>query len=113
MKTKAFFLCGMLLLGASDTSFAGSVSSATITRLAIYQQIGSFLFISVDQPVNAKPACSTNTGFQFAIPLSTEIGRQTMALLLSARAAQISVDLAGSGSCDLYSNVETLVNVIL
>jgi hypothetical protein len=108
---RMFSVLALGLLCVSQQSYAGSVSNATITSVAIFQQIGDLMFVSTNQAVNSPPSCSNNAGFTFVVSLSTAVGQQTMAVLLAARSAQASVTISGSGACDLYSNVETLVNV--
>jgi hypothetical protein len=111
MTKKAVVAVAMLMLSLSHVSWAGGVNGATITNVAISQQFGDLLFIQTNQPVGNAPSCSNSTGAQFVVSISTAIGQHMMAVLLAARAAQGTVYIAGSGACDLLSNVETLQTV--
>jgi hypothetical protein len=98
-------------IGLAATASAGSVTGATITQL----QIGTVyneVFVSVNVSKTGNPSCSANGEFSFVLPLTTAIENQELALLLSARATGAPVTLTGSGLCDVYSSVETLVTVL-
>jgi hypothetical protein len=112
MLKKLIVAVSILMMSLSNVSWAGSVNNATITNVAILQQFGDLLFVQTNQAINNPPtSCSNSTGFQFVVSLSNAMGQHVMAILLAARAAQNPVYIAGSGACDLFSNVETLVSV--
>jgi len=96
------------MMGLSGIASAGSVTGATITSLGVFQGIGDYLFITVNQSISGT-TCSTNS-FQFVLSLSTTVGQQTMAMLLTARASGIPVSITGSGSC--VDSSEVVTNVV-
>lgn len=109
---KSILLAVILTLGLSGTAFsAGTVTGATLTGVTIFSSIGDILFVSTNQTVETPASCGQNTAFQFAVDLTTALGQQTMALLLAARAAQTPISISGTGTCSVYSNVET-INVV-
>jgi hypothetical protein len=100
-------------LGLSGTAAAsGSVTNATITSLNMSYGY-NMVFISVNIAPTGSPGCSEYTSGPnaFVLPLTTNLGTQMLALLLSARASQTPVTLTGNGLCDTYSDVETLATV--
>jgi hypothetical protein len=105
-KLSALLAASLCMLGFSGVSSATSVSGATITSLGIFQGIGDYLFISVNQTPSG--VVCTNS-FQYVLNLSTTVGQQTMAVLLAARASGLPVSITGNGSC--VDNSETVVNV--
>jgi hypothetical protein len=111
MNKKAVVAVVMLMLSLPQLSWAGNVNGATITSVIISQQFGDLLLIQTNQQVGSAPSCSNSTGAQFVVSISTAIGQHLMAVLLTARAAQGTVYIAGTGACDLFSNIETLQSV--
>ncbi len=90
----------------------GAAAGAQITGIAIDAQIGNMAFIGIRPNTKGNnPACSTNAGSSFVLPLNTPLQLQMFAMLVSARANSQPISLAGSGLCDTYSDVETLVFV--
>jgi hypothetical protein len=96
----------------SATAFAGTVTGATITGIGVDTQLGSMAFISISLSKTGNPACNTNS-WSFVLPLTTALQNQMFAQLLAARVAQTPISLTGNGLCDTFSNVETLVYIIL
>jgi hypothetical protein len=97
---------------ANTTSPNGVVDGTLIDSLAMDYTTGNMVFISVHSPKSGNPACSTNGTWAFVLPLTTSLQSQMFAALLSARSSGATITLVGSGVCDTYSNVETLVTLI-
>jgi hypothetical protein len=104
----------LLIVGASSfslTASAGSVIGVTITQLEIATQYNMVMVALTVLPTGS-PSCVTNTTWSFALPLTTPVENQMLALLLSARATGTPVQLIGSGACDTYPGIETLQYVL-
>jgi hypothetical protein len=99
-------------IGFSAVASAGSTLGGVITSITLNTDEGSFAFISTSASKNGTPACSTNTGAQWVLPLTSALDNQIYAQLLAALASQSRVDLYGDGVCNAVSDIETLVQVI-
>jgi hypothetical protein len=110
-KLAAIIAASLCMMGFSAVTSATSVSNATITSLGIFQGIGDYLFITVNQTPSGTLVCS-NT-FQYVLSLSTAAGQQTMATLLAARASGLPVSITGAGvGTACVANSEPVVNVV-
>jgi hypothetical protein len=90
----------------------GQVSGGVITSIYINPNYGALAFISISGTKSSNPSCSTNTSFQYVLSLSGAESNQLFSMLLAARVSQTPVTLMGTGACDLYSDVETLLYVV-
>lgn len=102
-------LFGLVALTFSlSANSQGSATNATITSLYINASY-SMVFIGVNVTKTSNPACSIG-GFAFVLPLtaSSTVDNQMLALLIAARSSQTPVTLTGTGTCTVYSDVETL-----
>ncbi|SRR5258708_11485694 len=97
--------------GLAATASAGTVTGATITQLQI-QTTYNEVFIAISAAKTGNPSCSANGSYGFVLPLTTALENQMLATLLAARASNTPVTLTGSGFCDTYPSIETLVTVI-
>jgi hypothetical protein len=103
----------------------GLAANVLIGSLALDTTYGNMVFISISQSGNSaspspgyktgNPTCSTNGPGQwaFVLPLSGALQTQMYAALLAAHNAGSPVTLEGSGLCDTFSTVETLVLTIV
>ncbi len=98
-------------VGLSATASGGAVTGATITQLEIATQY-NMVMVALSVLPTGSPSCVTNSTWSFALPLTTPVENQMLALLLSARATGTPVQLIGSGACDTYSGIETLQYVL-
>lgn len=98
----------LVMLGFSSGALAGSVTGATITGLTMSTGDGAMMFVTVNVSKTSNPACSTSGSYAFVLSLANAYENQMSAMLLSARALGTTVNLTGSGLCDVYSTVETL-----
>lgn len=106
---KQFLVAITTLLLGVNCSFAGDVADTIITRLGFHKGIADILFIAVDKPRNNPPACGPNGGsWAFVLPLATDQDKKIYATLLAARASQTPVQLAGTGTCDVFGTIESL-----
>ncbi len=110
MKRRVAIVAACLMAFSTAALSSGTVTDATITGVTMFVSIGDVLFIKTNQTVSTPASCSTNSNFQFVVSLSSATGQQMMALLLAARAGAAPISITGTGSCSVYSNVET-VNV--
>jgi hypothetical protein len=102
-------LAVVIMVAWSSLSLAQShINGGTVQNVAIYPSLGNLLFIVASGSEVGRPACSTNA-FNYVVSLSTPLGQQIMAVLLSARVSQTPIaGIQGTGYCDLFSNSETL-----
>lgn len=109
MKTKFLvaFAAAIVIGGISPAFATGVCTACKIKGLGsgpYFDQIcgsAACVFILLDQvPVN-RPACASNTGWHFALDVSTTAGKATYALLLSAYATGQTFNFAGNNSCAL------------
>jgi hypothetical protein len=94
----------------------GLAANVLIGSLALDTTYGNMVFISIGQNYKTgNPTCSTNGPGQwaFVLPLSGALQTQMYAALLAAHNAGSPVTLEGSGLCDTFSTVETLVLTIV
>ena len=98
----------VVLLAAFSPAFAaGTCNGCQIEMLGAgpyYDSLcssGSCIFIGIEQPVTGKPGCSSNSGWDFVLDISTPSGRSTYALLLAAKSSGQSINIAGSNTCSL------------
>jgi hypothetical protein len=108
---KTFAALGAISVSATAAA-GGQVTAAQITALYINTAY-NMVFISVNVAPTGSPSCSAYTAGPnaFVLPLTSTIATQTLALLLSARATQTPVTLAGNGLCDTYSDAESLLTI--
>ena len=75
-----------------DALYAGSVTGAKITSLQINSSSASELLIMVD---GTKADCQMTGGWAFLLDVSTDLGRQMMAMALTAHSTGSPVQLYG------------------
>ena len=56
----------------------------------------------------AVPACGTNNPQRFAIDASSVAGQAAVAVLLSAQARGKQIEVAGTGTCGIWGDTETV-----
>lgn len=113
-------LVSLLMFGLGSAHAAGSCTGCTIKSLGAgpyYDGIctsNACIFIDIEQTVTGKPACSSNSDWDFVLDVSTASGRATYALLMAASSAGRPVNIAGSNQCSLSASglVENLYYMI-
>jgi hypothetical protein len=106
-------IAALAAIGLSATATAsGQVTGTQITGLYVNTAY-NMIFISVNVAPTGGPSCSAYTAGPnaFVLPLTTSLGSQMLALLLSARATQTPVTMTGNGLCDAYPDAETLATI--
>jgi hypothetical protein len=104
-------LLALLLLSLAAPSWSGDVQDTTLTRLAIVKTYGDIVFVKVDNPKGSLPACHVNLSWTYVMPLVSEQDKKMYAMLLAARTSQAPVSLNGTGGCDHFASIETLLDV--
>lgn len=104
-----------LLLMASGITPALAQTTATAPAVPAFITTQSNNIASVQFPLSNRggtpPACAANIGgnmFQYDFDISTYGGRAELAVLLTAYATGATVWFAGTGTCSVESNMETL-----
>ena len=104
-------LLSLFLLSVAVPSWSGDVLDTTVTRLAIVKTHGDIVFIKVDKPKDSAPACQVNLSWEYVMPLVSEQDKKMYAMLLAARVSQTPVSLNGTGGCNHFASIETLIGV--
>jgi len=100
----------LIVLHAPPAS-AGTNMEGTITRLYLKPHENKVL-IKMTGQTNNPAACKNNPNYDFAFMTDTVEGMLTYASVVSAYNHQTLTIINGDGTCDLYSGVETLLNII-
>jgi len=90
------------------SAFAGSTLGAVITNMVVNTDIGSVVWINTSVTKSGTPASCTGSN-QWVLSLSTPLGNQIYAALLSALAAQQTISIWGDGACSVDGVTETMV----
>ena len=99
-----------ILAGISQPCLASDVTGK-IVNIEIDSDIaGNVVFIQIDTAKTNTPACQTN-GWSFVLPLADVTSKNMYAMLLAAKATQMSVRVRGVGMCDVFSSVETATGI--
>jgi len=100
---------------ATAAAFAGLSQSASAagsgTGNVLVMQVGpasNNVFVQLSGTPAGQPACQTNSSWTFVFDSSTTIGKNVLAMLLTAKTAGTTISYVGTGTCTLYSSVENL-----
>lgn len=98
----------------AKSSFATEASKAKIIRLDLAKSYGSVL-IKLNTSTPIKASCHQNTGWDYVMPISSDIDKTMFSILLAAYMSGKSITIAGSDACSqpLVGAVETAVRVTL
>ncbi len=67
------------------------------------------IFIKMKNPPQRDPdTCHNNNHYDFVFDASTEGGKVSLSVLLSANAAGKSVSIGGSNTCSIYNGIESV-----
>jgi hypothetical protein len=110
----ALLLAFCTLLG--EQALAGYCTNCTIVSLGsgtYFDGIctsGKCVFVDV-QAVTTEPSCATNSAWDYVLDMSTDTGKSTYAILMSAYLAGKAVEIGGNGACTLSPSglVENLI----
>jgi hypothetical protein len=98
---------------ATGLALAGTIDSATITRLMGDENYGDKLFIDVSMSHSDPIECQTNKSWEFVLDMSTPQGEHYYSMLLTAYASKQPVLLGGAGVCSLHGDIEDLRRIEL
>lgn len=98
-------LLGFFLLQLALPSFAGGFSRGVVSYLFINSSGTGVLMFKIGADAPSTPATCSTAG-QWAIPMDTSVGKGMMAILMSAQAQSLSVDVYGSGTCSAWGDRE-------
>lgn len=113
MRTKLPFLTMAAFVAFAVPLQAGTILDASLTRLAIVKTHGDIVFVKADRSKDSLPTCHTNLSWDFVMPLISEQDKKLYAMLLVARSSQMTVSLSGTGTCDHFGSIETLMGIHL
>lgn len=98
-------LLSLLLVLSSFGACAGGVVSTTVSE--IISDTTGYFRVYLAASISGSPGCAT-TALQFAVDPTTQAGKNMMASLSMAMFAGKTVQFTGTGTCSLYSTVETI-----
>jgi hypothetical protein len=111
MKSKVLFAASLMFLCATLRANAGDIQNGAVVKISSSKAYGEILFIKTDKAKTGIPTCHSNLSWDFVLPLVSEHDKKLYAMLLSARVAQTPLSLSGTGTCDHFGSIETLVGI--
>lgn len=108
MKLVKKLLCVCAAMLVSSVGHAGSASGAVTQTLL---GTAGILIFKVGTGATGQPSCST--GGEWALLLDTAAGKGTYALLLTAVAQGLTVNVVGNGTCSVWGDRETVSYIYL
>lgn len=109
MKT---FLCLSLTVLFTSQVFASNVNPTKITKVLVGPAYGNNVFLTVSIKPSDAPNCQNNTRYSYVFDGTTEVGKMTLSVVLSAYASQKDVWLGGADNCVLHNGVESLKHIV-
>lgn len=106
--SKTVAASGLMLLAASAFAAGQQVGNVVDLRVSSLT-IGNPIHVQVDGAYQNRPACAV-VGF-WAIDSDTSAGKSFLAALMLAKAQGKQVTLAGTGTCSLRADMETIVQI--
>jgi hypothetical protein len=103
--TLAFFLCA----GLTNVAVAGGTQTGKVTFITIRGSDGLILIELSGTPSN-KPACAPYT-YWIIKNENSLVGKQQLALLVTAKATGQTVAISGTGDCTRWPNGEDIDTV--
>lgn len=86
------------------------INHVQIERMTV---LSEKVYIKVSSLPASRPACATNGGFHFAMPINDDNGKATLSMILAAYASKSSVSIRSLDTCTYVNNVEDLRYLIL
>ncbi len=101
------YIVAIITLIYVQASVASTVNSTQITSILVGKVYGNVAFIGVStKPILSDlPECQTNPNYNYAFDPTTEIGKVTLSIALTAYASQKPVFINGYSNCNLYPSV--------
>lgn len=101
------FIAAMLL---SNVASASVITTTKITSVLISETYGNFAFLSISVKPGNTPACQTNPAYNYALDLSTPMGKSLLGLIMVAHSTGKDVFLSGADTCPSFG-IEKLLQV--
>lgn len=111
MNRKAQSLVGVALFMSALAAHAGDILDAVVVKIASNKTYGKMSFIKTDKSKPSAPGCQINLSWDYVMPLVTEHDKKLYAMLLAARASGSPVSLNGTGNCDTFASIESLLAI--
>ncbi len=94
----------------SQLSMASQVNSTKITGVLSGPKYGNNVLIAISTKPSPSdlPDCNDNASFTYVFDASTDVGKTTLAVVLTAFTSKKEVLLSGSHTCTLFENAENL-----
>lgn len=107
MRRQIMIVAGVLLGGLHTNTWAQS--SVSGTTIAMHDTNPYVMFVYVNQTPTNSPACHTAAaGNRYAIDISQTYGRVQAAEVMEAQATGRTVDIGGTGTCNVWADTDTL-----
>lgn len=91
-----------LAIVTAPLAYASTVNTTKITNVLISETYGNFAFLTITAKPGNAPACQTNPAYNYALDLSTSMGKSLLALIMVAKANGNDVYLSGSDTCPTF-----------
>jgi hypothetical protein len=111
MKLKVLFAASLMYLCPALSAQAGGVEDAIVVKISSSKQFGEILFIKTNKSKTNIPGCHSNLSWDFVVPLVSEHDKKLYSMLLAARVAQTPITLSGTGTCDHFGSIESLIGI--
>jgi hypothetical protein len=104
MKIVKKILCVCAAMLVSNVSLAAGTASGLVTQTLL--GTAGILIFKVGTSATGQPSCSA--GGEWALQLDTSAGKGTYALLLTAVAQGLTINVVGDGTCGVWGDRETV-----
>jgi hypothetical protein len=102
-----------LLFCNQSIAIGSTIDNTFIIEILAGEINGNVAILKISPKPTNSPSCATNPNFSYAFDISTEVGKATLSMVLTAYAANKKIYLDGDGSCSLYSRIESLRQIRL
>lgn len=113
--SKNFKLCGFIaIIFFSSSVFSAQGRLASISSLMLDTGLGDKLFIEINTNEESSGTCHKNSKWHFVFPINDSLVNKAMqSYLLKAQATNEKLLFVGSGSCNIFNELETLKRIEL
>ncbi len=98
----------IFLFFVAQSTFASTIMSTKIKSVLVGEVYGNKVFIELTVKPSVEASCQTNSDYSYIFDPTTEVGKITMSMLLTAYASGRDVYLNGYDTCTIYDGVENL-----
>ncbi len=98
----AAILAALVSVSYADSSYVGKITKVHTGPT------GNLAFIVLDQDQNGRPECANYPQYNYVFDISTDGGKATLSLALTAYTTGAEVYVGGSQSCNLWTGAEDL-----